>query len=346
MSNLYKEYMKNSFDNIVGIDQLRGKNIFVTGSTGLIGSVVIEMLSEMNRDYGLGMEIIAGARNEIEAERMFSGFSSKITICKYSAEEGFPQIKVDYIIHCVGNATPDKYVKFPCETMNITVNSIQHILRYSTKHKVIKIVFVSSSEVYGITAGMKPIEENEFGYIDLSDIRSDYGVAKRYAEMLCLAYCVEHNVPVTIARPGHIYGHTFKEYDKRVYAMFARCCQEKRDIVLKSDGSSVRSYCHVIDCASAILTIMLSGEIGQAYNIADDIQTTSIVELANCFAKHGGISVKFDIPVESERKQFNAMSFSALDGKKLKELGWKASLSVDDGVACILECLEKRGERQ
>ena len=70
------------------------------------------------------------------------------------------------------------------------------------------MVFISSSEVYGKHAGENPLEESEYGYIDLLNPRSSYSMGKRAAETMCISYAKDYNLHVTIARPGHIYGPT------------------------------------------------------------------------------------------------------------------------------------------
>ena len=79
-----------------------------------------------------------------------------------------------------------------------------------------------------------------------------------------MCYAAEYGVDVVIGRPCHTYGPFFTESDNRAYAQFIRNAIAGEDIVLKSTGLQYRSWCYVVDCASALLHILLKGETGQA----------------------------------------------------------------------------------
>ena len=79
--------------------------------------------------------------------------------------------------------------------------------------------------------------------------------------------------------------------DGRVFADFARCVIEKRDIILKTKGETKRSYLYTEDAVCAILTVMLNGESGQAYNVANEETYCSIYEMAQLVAKGGQMKV-------------------------------------------------------
>ena len=153
--------------------------------------------------------------------------------------------------------------------------------------------------------------------------RSCYPSSKRAAETLCASYAVEYGADVVIARPCHIYGPYFTEQDNRVYAQFIRNVVRNEDIVMKSTGEQFRSWCYVVDCASALLYILLKGERGQAYNIADESSIISIKELAEMVAEIGNKKVIMDLPTDVERKGFNVVTKSVFSTTKIRSLGWK-----------------------
>jgi nucleoside-diphosphate-sugar epimerase len=76
-------------------------------------------------------------------------------------------------------------------------------------------------------------------------------------------------VPAVILRATQTFGPGVKYEDGRVFAEFMRCAVEKRNIVLKSDGSTERCYLYTADAVSAILVALLKGEPGQAYTVAN-----------------------------------------------------------------------------
>ena len=102
---------------------------------------------------------------------------------------------------------------------------------------------------------------------------------------------------------------------------------------MKSNGTQIRSYCYTLDCASAILLLLLKGEKEQAYNISNRNSIMSIKELAEQFAKEAGVQVQFQIPKEEERQAFNPMDNSSLNGEKLELLGWQGLFGGEEGTA-------------
>ena len=71
---------------------------------------------------------------------------------------------------------------------------------------------------------------------------------------------------------------------------------------MKSDGAQIRSYCYCLDCASAILKVLFSGEKGMAYNISNPNSIITIKEMAQILAKASGVKLRMEIPTEEEKK--------------------------------------------
>ena len=114
-----------------------------------------------------------------------------------------------------------------------------------------------------------------------------------------------------------------------------------KDIIMKSDGAQIRSYCYMLDCASAILYVLLKGKKGEAYNISNPNSIMSIRELAEYLAKVGNVRLKFELPSQDEKKAFNPMNNSSLNSEKLCGLGWSglfdAKLGLEHTVKIIKE---------
>lgn len=117
---------------------------------------------------------------------------------------------------------------------------------------------------------------------------------------------------------------------------FLRKAKAGEDILLKSDGSQVRSYCHVDDCASALLYILLRGINGKAYNIANRDSVLSIKELAELIAQTVGVKIMYDIPSNSESKGYSKVQRAVLDSSLLESLGWRPQISLKEGLRRVL----------
>lgn len=326
------------------LDRLSGKNILVTGATGLIGSCVVKMLMSYPKiDY----EVFAVGRNNNRLQSLFGSYSSNrhfhSVVCdivepiKYGTDFNF-------IIHAASYSSPAAFVSAPVEVIKSNIIGLTNLFDYGIRHKLIKLLYVSSGEIYGQGDG-RPFDESDCGYLDLSSSRSCYPSSKRAAESLCLSYNSEYGIEISIVRPCHVFGPEFTEKDNRAYAQFIRNAIKGENIVLKSSGSQVRSWCYVVDCAFAILKVLVEGQSGEAYNITEDNSTASILDLAQMIAEYGGSKVIYEVPSICESKGYNPVFKSVLRNNKIKGLGWMPFFSLEHGIKeTINECLKTHKE--
>ena len=132
----------------------------------------------------------------------------------------------------------------------------------------------------------------------------------------------DRGVDVVIARPCHVFGPFFSERDDRVYAQFLRNALNGEDIELKSSGLQLRSWCYVVDCASALIQILLKGESGQAYNVADNQANCSIKELADMISEISGLRTKTP-SVSADNPNLASPLQATFDTTRLESLGWR-----------------------
>ena len=155
---------------------------------------------------------------------------------------------VDYIIHGASATSSKYFVSNPVETIYTALDGTSNILKFATEKKINGMVYLSSLEVYGTPEkDADLITENDYGYIEPLSVRSSYSEGKRMVECLCASYAHEYSVPVKIARLSQTFGPGVAYEDGRVFAEFARCALEQRDIVLHTQGHTVRSYCYTKD---------------------------------------------------------------------------------------------------
>ena len=344
-TKIYKEDIKNVLCNIPNIDKLKGKRVLITGATGLICSAIADILFELNQS-GFGIEIVLAGRNANNLNKRFEDYidGKDYSFLLYDATSNNNEgnLKIDYVIHGASNADPAKIIDEPVETILANVQGLNSLMSMLDKSNIERLLYISSSEVYGINETMEPYKEDQLGYIDILNVRSSYPNSKRVTETMCIAYSEEYNIDTVIVRPGHIYGPTIKLSDSRASAVFSINAARGEEIVMKSKGAQLRSYCHVLDCASAIIAVHLNGQRGQAYNISSSKSIVTIKEMAEAFAEAGNVSITYDIPTESETRSYNMMSCSALNSEKLEALGWKAEFDMKTGADHTIKMLKNR----
>lgn len=327
----------------VDYSKLYGKTVLVTGATGLIGSAVADILLWCNRAYNAGIKVLAASRNPEKVIERFDLFMQDGLIpIQYEASQPFTlDVDVDYIIHAASNATPEAYVNKPVDTMLANIVGIHELLKYAVNREGCKVVYVSSSEVYGVQKRDTAIKEEEYGVTNILSPRSSYPIGKQASETLCVGFASQYGCDISIVRPGHIYGPTAGEWDNRVSSAFARLAADGTDIVMKSAGSQIRSYCHCFDCATAIIAVMLKGEKAKAYNVSNKNSIITIRQMAELLSKHGGVELKTELANAAELSVFNPMDNSSLNSEALESLGWEGIFDADEGLKNTVQILRE-----
>lgn len=345
-NTLYLSDLHKVIQNFKILDKLAGKVICITGATGLIGSTIVDMLLALNKVKKLNLSIIVCSRNLEKLKARFGESDKALKFIEYNALYPLTfQENIDYIIHAASNASPDLYIDEPVETMNTNYLGLLNLLKYGKKYKTQRILYISSSEVYGENSKNEPLSENDYGKIDILNPRSSYSSSKRAAETLGISYMKEFGVDFEIVRPGHIYGPSSTQNDKRVSSLFMNMGVLGENIVMKSSGNQIRSYTYSVDCAAAILYVLIAGEKGEAYNISNRNSIISIKEMAELVAQFAGVKLLFDIPDLEERKKFNPMINSSLDSKKIESLGWHGLFDASEGIKHTIQILEDEGDK-
>lgn len=339
----YIKDIREVIEKIPGWEELKEKKILITGATGMIGSSVVELLYVMNEYYHAGITLYLAGRKEERILQRFSTFMTEkdFVFIPYDAdvEQQF-DIEPDYIIHGACKADPVAYREQPVETMLSNFIGVNTLLRLALSAKSKRLLYLSSSEVYGKKEDNEAYRETEYGYVDILNARACYPSAKRASETLCASYGAEYGVDTVIVRPGHIYGPTISRTDSKASTQFTWNVVDGKNIVMKSAGDQVRSYCYTLDCASAIVTVLLKGKNGEAYNISNRKSVVSIRDLAEMLAACGGQKIVFENPTDAEKKSYNLMSNSSLDAEKLEQLGWIPEYDLERGVRRTIEILQ------
>lgn len=324
-------------------ERLDHSKVLITGAGGLICSALVDVLLRRNDAFGANIQVYAAGRNVQTLKKRFAHWAGRddLHFVAYDAAQPIDcEEPFDYLIHGASPANPAAYNAQPVETMIANFTGTYNILRYAQQCGAKRVLYVSSSEVYGKKEGSQPYHEQEYGFLDILNPRACYPSSKRAAETLCAAYAQQYGVDTVIVRPGHVYGPTATPADNRASSQFPRDVLEGKDIVMKSAGTQLRSYCYVLDCASAILAVLLNGQCGRAYNISNPDSVVTIRQMAQAFADEGGCCVVFENATDAEKRSYNLMDNSALEAQALADLGWYGLFDMRAGARATLEAMK------
>ena len=324
-------------------EQLHGKTILITGGTGLVGSFLIDVLAFAH----LGCRVLLFGRSEEKAKDRFQEYWDEgwLKFVKWDASAlSVLQVDgpVDFVLHLASNTHPIAYATDPIGTITTNVIALNNLLSLAAEKKASRFLFASSNEIYGENRGdVELFDEKYCGYIDCNTLRAGYPESKRCGETLCQAYIRQKGLDCVIARLTRTYGPTILPTDTKAISQFFKNALHGEDIVLKSEGKQYYSYLYVSDSVSGLLTVLLKGVSGEAYNIADESGDITLRDLATIIAAQVGRKVVFNLPNVVESAGFSKVMKARLDGRKIRELGWKPFEEVLQSVAKNIRIVEQ-----
>lgn len=326
----------------------KDKCILVTGATGMIGQKVVCLLLSMNDTYKTNVHIIAHCRNYTKAELLFKDVMRRkeLEFLTCDIKELYTDKHVDFIVHTASVTGGSKqHLDYPMRTISTALEGSKRVLDLALRDKA-SAILLSSLEIYGFTGeSSEEISETDGGYIDCTNPRSSYSESKRMCECMFSAYAKQYGLATFIARLTATFGAGVSIEDKRVFAQFAHSIIEGKDIVLRSTGKTVRNYCDAADAATALLTILVNGNPGEAYNVANMEAEISIKDMAQKFIdlySSGGSNLVFDLSKDVTKLGYNKEMRCVLNSTKLIGIGWKPVYNMDDMIRHLVDSMKKQ----
>lgn len=322
-------------------DKLKGKTILITGAAGFIGFYLTVGILIKNDLDKLGTKVVALVRNEEKAKKRFGKLLERddltLVVQNVCADINIAE-KADYIIHAASQASNYAFEHDPVGTIDANVAGTDKVLRYALESDSTAVLFISSLKVYGaVRNGKDRIEEGDIGYLDQVSYKNCYAQGKRMAETICAAYNQQYGLNVKIARPAYIYGPSDLD-DNRVWAQFISNIVKKEDILLKSSGAPLRSFCYVTDTATALLGILISGREVYPYNISAEHSNVTIRNFARAAVElfpELNLKLRFENP-EDEKEPARRSPLDStpeiLDSSRLEKLGIIPKVSLSEGI--------------
>lgn len=337
MFDLQEEYASLAQHLDIDWDALAGRHVLVTGATGLIGSLCARTLLERNRLTGAGIIVDALVRDPAKAQAMLGQYTADdgLVLHQGSLEDvDSLDLPADYVIHTACPTASSFFMSHPVETFFAIVDGTRSMLELARRRGAASFVYVSSMEIYGMGNKQRGTEhlldESAVGYIDPCSVRSCYSEGKRAAENLCVSYHSEYQVPVKAVRLAQTFGPGIPRDDVRLFAALARNAVAGKDFVMKTTGESTRMYSYTVDAVSAILTVLVAGENGVSYNVANPSTYSSIREMADMVYREFGTGDARVIIDVDPNAPYPPEHHLPLDVSRLEALGWRPQVGLED----------------
>lgn len=212
------------------------------------------------------------------------------------------------------------------------LDGTRNMLDYAVAHRIPRFLLTSSGSVYGSQPqDMQAIPESHNGIPDLLDPQHAYSIAKRSAEHLCILYRDTYGLESVIARCFAFVGRDLPMDAHFAIGNFIRDALHAPEITVNGDGTPVRSYMDQRDLAHWLITLLLSGQAGHAYNVGSDAAIT-IHDLATLVRDTLAPSKPIRIMGEPDERSFRNRYIPSIV-KARSELGLDLNYPLAESIA-------------
>ncbi|HNX35649.1 MAG TPA: NAD(P)-dependent oxidoreductase [Kiritimatiellia bacterium] len=258
--------------------QLRDKHIFLTGGTGFFGKWLLESFLRVNKIFELNAQVTVLSRhpNEFLAQNPWLAAESSVTFLPGDIRDfTFPKSHFDFVIHAATEASAKLERENPKEMYAVIVDGTRRVLEFAANAGVSRLMLTSSGAVYGD----QPTDVSHIGEDYPGCPASAYGKGKLAAEKMCADAGAQYGFVTLLPRCFAFVGPYLNLDIHFAVGNFIRDCLENRPIVIRGDGTPLRSYLYAADLAEWLWTILLKGEHARPYNVGSD-EAISIRDLA------------------------------------------------------------------
>jgi dTDP-glucose 4,6-dehydratase len=302
--------------------------VLVTGGAGFIGSEFVRQA--VKKDF----EIIvidkltyAGDRDRIKNEEKNITFYNSDITDKEATEEIFETEKPEIVVHWAAESHVDRSILEASPFIENNIKGTQVLLDIARKFTIKKFINIATDEVYGDLG-----ENGQFFEDTPLNPSSPYSVSKASADMLGRAYYRTFNLPVITLRPSNNYG-PWQYPEKLLPVVIIKALNNER-IPVYGKGENIREWMYVTDCAEAVFTVIEKGEINQIYNIGSGQEKRNIDVVKTVLKILGKPDELIEFVKDRPGHDFR---YSLNVGKIERELGWKAKVNFNDGIARTVE---------
>lgn len=234
----------------------------------------------------------------------------------------------DIVIHGAAETSIDNSTD-PNSFVSSNVLGTQVIINCCIKHKVEKLIYVSTDEVYGQLTG-----ETDPSWKETAEInpRNSYAATKAAGELLVKAAHQTHGLIYNITRSSNNYGP--RQTPEKLIPKIIKCISQGDKIPIYGQGLEIRDWTHVYDNCAGLMTVLSKGAANETYNIGANQELTNIEvvqKICNIMGK--GHELMSFIPDPRLSHDFRYSS----DSSKIRELGWKPNFKFKDGIVNTVE---------
>jgi nucleoside-diphosphate-sugar epimerase len=313
--------------------ELRGRNIFITGGTGFFGKWLLGTLLHASDELKLGLHVTVLSRDPARFVALHPGFGAHPALrfqAGHVAEFESDAEHYDFVLHAAADTTAITTGAQEEERSRAMIEGTRRMLALARESGARRLLYVSSGAVYGAAAGkLSGASENDFA---AAVPVTAYARAKREAERLC----GESGLDFVTARAFAFLGPHLPLDAHYAAGNFLRDARGGGPIVVRGDGTAVRSYLYPTDLIVWLLRLLLRGERGRAYNVGSDEAVTT-AELARRVA--AACPSAPEVRIEASQPQGPQNIYLPDVTRARTELGLAVNVPLDEAIRRTLNFL-------
>jgi UDP-glucose 4-epimerase len=299
----------------------------VTGGAGFIGSHVVDALLSEGRRVLVIDDLAAGRRSNLAQHSADQRF--RLVEASVSDRDRMKELfeGADRVFHLAALADIVPSVQNPQRYFDANVNGSYAVAEAARQHRVRKLVYAASSSCYGVP-DIYPTPEGA-----AINPRYPYALTKYLGEQTLLHWGEVYDIPVTSLRLFNVYGpraRTSGTYGA-VFGVFLAQKLAGKPLTIVGDGTQTRDFTYVTDVVRAFLAAAERGRNGAIYNVGSGA-TVSVNRLAELI----GAERVAHIPKRPGEPDCTFADTTRITA----ELGWKAEVPIEAGVAAMMNNLE------
>jgi UDP-glucose 4-epimerase len=293
-------------------------NITITGGSGFIGSNLVKALHKKHN-----ITVFDINKTQINDTVFVQGNITDSKAANIAIKNS------DIVIHLAATLGVINTEENPIKTLDTNIFGTKNVLDACKNNNVKKIIFSSSSEIYGEPATI-PINETD----KVMPI-TNYGISKLAAEEYIKAYSKNFGITYTILRLFNIYGE--KQRNEWVMSEFVNQAIKNQEIMIHGTGSQIRAFCHVNDAVKGFEMVLEKGN-NNTFNIGNDTEPVSIKELAKrIITLSNSKSTMKLLPFEKSNRDRNEIMNRSPNIEKIRKVGYKPEVSLNEGIKKIID---------
>jgi len=304
------------------MESFKGKNVFITGINGFIGSGVADYFLSQNANVVGLVRDVNDKTNKSVLDRCSIVYGDILN--RNLIQNIISKYEVDYVLHFASQAIVSICHNDPYSAYMTNLNGLLNILEAcrSIEKSPEKIIVMVSDKYYGKTTELPYNEETH------PVVADTYCTSKICQDFIALSYGKTYDLPIVTVRSANIYGPGDWNLSRLIPKNIIKLLNYESPVIYSHSANFLREYIYIDDFCNAISILLSQANNHEPYNVGGT-EPVTVKNLINNIRS----MINPDIKISIQKVDFTEISEQYLDAKKINQLGWEPKWNLDEGLA-------------